>query len=333
MLFRQSIVWLIDWSLDWSIVWLIDRLIDWLSDWLIDWLIGVWLIDWLILLFNVALLAFFAPVDWLFFVTLLIFLLGCRSSIFCRKIIGKIAGRQSHSSHHRRNTEEDLGRDESSLPSTSHLSGAIATSPENRLSRTTPRSAYGHRRGGTCPHWFSSGRKIFFPSEMPRKIFFLKKFFFLKIFFFLKKFFFSSQARSVFINGVIRTVTQKDTYQFLTKVLEICRLHFFDTMNYYLSVFPDSPDLSIDLRTLPYSWLQEEVISFRFPSFILLTRYKVISFSYSCQNYALSLSGLYNTWRTTNWSHFSTSASISPRPYPGSDQISPQRFFKFFWRI
>ena len=312
-----------DRSIDWLIVWSFVWLIDWLIDCVIDWLVG-WSIDWLISLFNVALLAFFAPVDWLVFVTLLLFLLGCRSSIFCRKIVSKIAGRQSHSSHHRRNTEEDLGRNESSLPSTSHLSGAIATSPENRLSRTTPRSAHGHRRGGTCPHWFSSGRKIFIPSENAGGIFF-----FVKNFFFLQKMLSSSQARSVFINGVIRTVTQKDTYQFLTKVLEMCRLHFFDTMNYYLSVFPDSPDLSIDLRTLPYLWLQEEVISFWFSSFILLTWYKVIFFSYSCRSCALSFSGLYNMWRTTNWSHYSTSASISPRPYPGSDRISPQRFSKF----
>ncbi|OWA50566.1 putative Conserved oligomeric Golgi complex subunit 8 [Hypsibius exemplaris] len=67
------------------------------------------------------------------------------------------------------------------------------------------------------------------------------------------------QSRSIFISGLVRAVPQKDTYQFLTRVLEICRLHYFDTLNYFLSVFPHNPDLPVDLRTLPYVWLREEL--------------------------------------------------------------------------
>ncbi|XP_055352632.1 conserved oligomeric Golgi complex subunit 8-like [Paramacrobiotus metropolitanus] len=67
------------------------------------------------------------------------------------------------------------------------------------------------------------------------------------------------QARSVYIGSLVRAVPQKETFQTLSKILEICRLHYFETVNLYLSVFPDNPELLPDLRILPYVWLNKEV--------------------------------------------------------------------------
>ncbi|GAV02719.1 hypothetical protein RvY_13249 [Ramazzottius varieornatus] len=100
------------------------------------------------------------------------------------------------------------------------------------------------------------------------------------------------QSKSIYISSLVRAAPHKEPYHSLTKVLEICRLHYFDTMNGYLSVFPDNPNLPSTLRVLPYLWLQNELselCSLVRKSLLLVEETRLESLYNQCSNLAEAL--------------------------------------------